>query len=436
MVSLRSRSLLAALALSVSILGAPAFGQDARAREGRLTYGIGLDYDFDVGLEVVSDIGLTLITRTRSTSLEFNIATELFGNFTDSGTDDFDFRDNSVGIVYSRDGANSALLFSAGYSERNLEDDVVDSIVTDGGEVTTLQFSGSVETGIEGPFGVKIDASYRDRDFTAADPSLVDDTVTSLEALARFSLSRSTSLRARAGLTRTDEDDAAGTETVATYFGLGVATETAGGLDVTGDLLFDRSEETTSMPAASNVEDGVGFELAVTRAMPNGSIGGSLNSRIDDVGRRSTLTLMRSIDTKTGEFAFSVGVLDQENVDDLQVIGGLTYSVEGPRNAFSASLTREANTRNDATVVQTGLELAYRQQINAISDWEATLGYREIDELGSSDDDARTTAGLSYTRNLTDEWSMSTGYKYSKDEGEDAENSVFFNIRRDITFGF
>ena len=415
-------------------LGTPAIGQDL-AREGRLSYGVGFDYDFDEGLEATSDVTLTLITRTRSDTLEFQLGTEIFGDFTDNGSDQFDFRDSTARAIYERVGANSLLRFSAAYTDANLRDNVVDSVITDAGTQTTSEVSGSIETGIEGPFGLTLSALYRERSFTDADPALTDDTLVTVDALARFGLSQSTNLRARAGLRQEDEDDAAGTERETSYFGIGLATETASGLSVTGDILFDQTETTTTAPASRVSEDGIGVELEISQDRPNGFVAASLSTRVDDAGRRTRADVTRNFQTKTGQVQLALGVVDQEGADDLQLVGSLLYTIERPRSVLTADVSREARTDDGDTVIDTALTLAYRQEINAVSGWETELGYVATDELGGPDDN-RTTASFAYTRDLTDEWRMRTGYEYSKDDGGDAENSVFFNIQRDITFGF
>ncbi len=433
MTASKSKLALSAFALA-ALLGGPAFGQDL-AREGRLSYGVGLDYEFDEGLETTSDVALTLITRTRAQTLEFGVGTQLFGDFTDGGTDEFDFRNTFASLVYARAGSNSNLRFSARYTETNLADEIVDSIITDGGTETTTEFTGRYETGIEGPLGLTLDTRYRERSFTDADPDLTDDTLVSLDALARFGLSRTTDLRARAGISREEESDVAGTERDVTYFGLGLATVTAGGLSVTGDLIYDSAETTTTAPATSTTEDGLGFEFTVNQSRPAGFVAAALSSRIDEAGRRTRADVTRSFDTRTGELEVSLGVVDQEGEDDLQLVGSLSYSIEDQRSAFTASVLRDATTDDGETQIDTALRLAYRRDINAVSGWETQLGYFASEELGGTDDN-RTTASVAYRRDLTEEWSMRTGYAYSKDDDGDAENSVFFNIQRDITFGF
>ena len=67
---------------------------------------------------------------------------------------------------------------------------------------------------------------------------------------------------------------------------------------------------------------------------------------------------------------------------------------------------------------------------------ESVLPLIDVDELAANEDDNETTASIAYRRELTSDWSMLTGYEYTRDDNGDDENSIFLNIQRDITFGF
>ena len=442
MTYLRTGISLTALSLSMTTLASPVLGQEGSGRQGVLSFDQGFSYDFEDGLESTTDLGLTISSETRTQRLSFGIATELFGDFTDGSSDEFEIRNSSARIDYSRSGANSALSFSVNYREVNLGDDTFELapgliLISEDGTLTTSGANARLETGIEGPFGLTLEALYRDDDYEdTVDPDLVDEVTTSLDALARFSLSPSLSLRARAGISRVEEDDLAGeTERENRYVGLGVGGETPGGLTFAADIIFDESEVTNAVPSTTT-NDGVGFDISLLQQRRNGTIGAEFSSRTDDAGRRTTAEVNRSFDLRTGALAFAIGVVDQEGVDDLQVVGRLEYAAETPRGEVSASITQDAVSDDGDTEVSTSLALAYRQEINAFSGWEAELTYDASEELIGADDDDSTTAVLAYTRDLTNEWSMRTGYEITRDSAGDTSNSVFFNIERDITFGF
>lgn len=440
MTNLRTGITFAALSLSLAAVPSTVVGQEGSGREGVLSFSQGFDYDLEDGLDTRTELGLRLSSATRSETFSFGLGTELFGDFSDGSSDTFEFRNWSSSLGYTRQGTNSSLRFSARYREAHLGDDTFEVapglfLFGDDGSVATTSFGARLETGIEGPFGLALDANYRNADYSnTVDPDLVDETSASLDAIARFRMSPSMSLRALAGIEKVDESDATDTERENKYVGLGVETVSAGGLSFSADILLDRSEVTTSIPSSTS-DSGIGVELAVTQTRRNGSVGASLSSRIDDVGRRTTVMVNRSLDLRNGGLDVSLGVVDQEGEDDLQIVGELSYSAETPRGALSARLNQAAVTSDGDTTISTNLLLGYNEAINAYSGWEAALGYFASDEL-AGDDENRATASIAYLRELTPDWSMRTGYEYVRDDDGDDSNSVFFKIERDITFGF
>jgi hypothetical protein len=110
--------------------------------------------------------------------------------------------------------------------------------------------------------------------------------------------------------------------------------------------------------------------------------------------------------------------------------------MELPDGELSAGLTRTASTEDGDAVLGTTVELSYLKEIDPISSWSAELEYVETEDLGLGSADSRSSATLSYSRDITPEWSLSTGYTYARDDDGDTDNSIFLNIGRDITFGF
>ena len=175
-----------------------------------------------------------------------------FGAMQFGGTadDDFEIENSDAALEYSRRGANSRLSFAARYREADLDDDVLtfgpsDTLIIDGGsaEVTTLE--ARLETGLEGPLGFDVRGRYRKEAYIdTTDEDLDDNERLSVDALARFRVNPALTARVRAGVSEENEyDDLDGkTETNDTYFGVGVAGETAGGLSFKGDVLYDRTE--------------------------------------------------------------------------------------------------------------------------------------------------------------------------------------------------
>ncbi len=441
------------LALTVTALCSPAFGQEGPSRLGTFSFSQGFEYSDNVNLTDPSasgftsrtGVGLSFQSETRTELLRFSIGTEVVGEFGSDLRDDFDFENTSIEGIYTRSSATASLRFTGSYVETELDDSIFalgddGSIIIDEGSLARFSLGAGVVLGEGGPFEVSLDANYRTLNYQdTIDLTLSDEDQYSLNGLARFRLNPTTSLRAVAGITVTDEEDAQETERDVSFIGLGAETENAGGLFLFGDILFDRSETTTNAPS-DETTDGIGVDFGVTQQRPNGAIELAFSSRIDEAGRRNSALVTRSLIMPTADLSVSVGVVDQDGDDQLQFIGGLDYTRELARGTVVASLNQDASSRDGVAFLNTELSLDYSHIINSISGWQAGLTYSSTEELGGADDDSRASAILSYTRDLTEEWNIRTGVEFIRDieSGEDntTSNTVFFNIERDITFGF
>ncbi len=446
-------SVSAGLLASTFAFASPVIGQEL-ARQGTLSFSQGLEFSDNISLSATERSGFTsrtgvdllLQTETRTQVLSFGIGTDLVGEFGgDLPDDDFDFESSRANILYTREGASSLFRFTGSYTETQLDESTFDlgggsGVIISEGAVTRTSLGFGLTTGVDGPVELSLNGNHRKLDYQdTVDPDLIDETSKSVDGTARLRLNPAVTLRATAGVTRTDEEDAVSTERDERYVGLGFETETAGGLSIVGDVLYDVVETSDTTPSTSR-DDGIGVDLGLTQDRPDGSIQLALSSRIDEAGRRSTAEVTRSYDMPAGEIAFSLGVLDQEGEDSLQVVGGLEYTRELPRGGITASLRQDASSRDGAAFLNTLASLDYAQEINAVSGWSAGISYTASDRLGGVDDDSRTTATFTYTRELAEDWSMSTGVEHTRvtDTGtpDRSSNAVFFNIRRDITFGF
>ena len=438
MTYLRTGQKIAAVTLLLAALSTPVYSQEGTGMRGTLSFSQGLEFE-DSNFLTRTGLGFGLTSATRAETFSFTLGTELVGGFGDDADKDFSFANQDAQLRYTRQGANSRLNFSALYREVELEDEVIEGV---GG--TSLISSGAAETksanlgldfGVEGPFGLSLDLTRREVNYLdTLDPDLNDFETTSLDALANFRIRPSLSLRTRAGVEWTDEDDGIDTSTEDSYVGIGVEATTASGLTVIGDVLYDRSETTVVGPVSST-EDGLGLELTVRQTRPNGSIELAMSSRIDEDGRRTSAQVRRGYQLRNGAVALSLGVVDQEDDNTLRLIGGVSLERDTRRGTFSASLTQGASTSDGNSVLNTNLDLGLTQEINSVSSWSAGIGFVSSDEQGSTYD-SRSTATISYTRDLTAAWDLNAGIEYSKDRGESASNTVFLNIERDFTFGF
>lgn len=437
------------LALS-AISHPPAFAQEGPGLTGTLSYSQGFEWSDNEDLSSATS-GSTLTSRTglrfgvqsrtRAETFSVRLGTALVGQEGGGADGSFNFENNTARMDYERRGASSALNFSARYSEGNLDDrtfapdpeNAPDTFVIDSGSLASTSLNAGLEFGIDAPFGVHLDAGYRNRNYSGtSDPDLTDLERVSVDALARFRLTPTRAVRGLAGYA-TENEEGVAVDTNTTYVGVGFEDATAGGLSYSADILFDRVE--TGM-----TENGVGIDLAMTQTRPGGDFGVDVTSRIDEDGRRTEASVRQSFELPTGGLAYSLGVVDLEGDSSLRPRGALTYSRDLKTAAISARLALEPS--SDGTTVTNDAEIAldYSRVINSSAGWSAALSYRVADEVGSSADDERAAARITYTHSLTDEWEMNAGVEHVReiDGGGPTEssNTVFFNIQRDITFGF
>ncbi|WP_413718279.1 hypothetical protein [Silicimonas sp. MF1-12-2] len=379
---------------------------------------------------------------TRSETLTFGLGSEIVGEFGGSSDDEFDLENTEVRLNYARRGATSAMNFLARYNEYNLDDTVVTSgpifgigtgtLVIDDGTAAFTRIDVGLETGIDQPFGFEVLAGYFNEDYTdTVDPDLIDNDGFYIDTTALFRIDPARTIRVLSGFSRETETSI---DRDNVYVGAGLAAQTTGGLSFTGDLLLDRAKVGTV------TNTGIGLELSVKQDRPNGAYELELSSRIDDSGRRTEASVSRSVTLPAGSLAFSLGIVDQEGDTALRPQASVAYERETRSGALTARLSQTPSVDRSEYYNNTDISVGYRDQINDISGWSAVLSYSAVNQLGGADDDDRATATISYTRTLAKDWEMSTGLSHVRESTDgfttETSNTVFFNIQRDITFGF
>jgi len=388
--------------------------------------------------------GFSLESLTRTQQLRFSADTQAVGEFGGGASDDFEFENSNVRLSFGQQGANSAIDFNARFSERDLDDTIValepgggvgsGTLIIDNGNATILALGGGLDLGTRSSFGLELNASYFEEDFSGTtDPDLNDRDVISADATALFRFNQTQTGRALIGASRESEANQA-FDTESSFFGVGIQGETRGQLNYTADILYDRSE---FGPAT---EDGIGLDFGVSQQRPNGSIGADFSTRIDDEGRRTELGVRRAIDLPRGALGFRVGVVDQEGDSSLRPSGEISYERSGRSNRFVAALTQSPTVDSGVVSNNTRINVGYTQNITETSSFSADFAFVAVNEVNSPFDDDRATARFTYRRDLTRNWEFNTGYEFEResiDNGNtETSNTLFFNIRRDISFGF
>ncbi len=193
-----------------------------------------------------------------------------------------------------------------------------------------------------------------------------------------------------------------------------------------------------------DLEDGVGVDFGLTQRFATASLGGRLGFATDDSGLRTTVALTGSLDRKTGGLTGEIGVTRLDN-GDLQLIGAAGASFAFPTAALSFDLSQrvaQVEDDNGEAVVRTvtSLSAAYTRQLTRAWQMGADARYVRASAEDGGESDSYGEAGLSLSRAITRDWSLSLGVSHSfetADDGIDASgNSLSVGLTRSIRLPF
>lgn len=451
-------------------LGSAAFavvGTIALAQQGEPPAGSLFTLDISAGASIDDNEALTDPSRGTTTrtnlgaTLRFldetevsRLAVSLFtrGEFARSPDDDidgFNFRLPSATADYTILGPNSLLSLNARYVFERLDEEVLIfldenlnpvDLLLDGGELRRITLGGTFSTGIEGPIGLDLSASFDSRDYIdTTDPDLFDRHTVQANATLRFQITPVMTGRLTGSITRFDEDTVGDPRTETTAYGAGLTYALDPITTVSADAAFTAIEETGFGTTLSET-DGIAFTLSAQREMRNGIIGARVARTINEAATRTLVSFDRGLDLRDGSLSYSVGYSFSEDDGDDAIVGSLDYVRELRTARLSARLSQEAVSSDDGDdTLVTRIALGFNQEINASSSVGVDFGLGRSDGLDAGGDTTtRANLGVSYRRELTRDWDWVVGYeaRLSRETGSsDATgNRVFTRIDRSFTF--
>ncbi|MEO8242358.1 MAG: hypothetical protein ABI832_08585 [bacterium] len=446
----------ATLALCLTSSGVPAQQAGDAAVPPRLTFNLGssLTYDDNPDLSVTGSgpltsldtrLGLDLNTATPGQSLQFGL--NGLGRVT-SG-DGLVFRDPSANLAYTLDGANSRLSVTALYQQSpvDLFEPVVASdgsvtptdILATSGKITTSSAGFSFETGLQGPLGFDLSGNYSGRAYSdTSDPSVYDSTSEDLTAAVHLRMATGGDLSLTASASQTDYQNATQTLRNGSDLSLGYSQDLRPGLALQASLGESRTTTRESGSADSTSTGAIG-SLGLDADLVNGQASVQLSSTRDAVGARQSLSFGRSLELPTGNLDATFGLSGRRG-EGSQLIGTLSYSYTLPTDNFGVNLSRQVVLNADnLDVANTVLGVTYQHQINDVSSLGLSVNLLATGGGGSPgvDDALRQSFSTTYTRDLTADWQLATGYQFrSLDQssvGTAQSNSVFLTISRKFT---
>lgn len=397
-------------------------------------------------------IGVGYLSETDVQSLSFGLSGILrFADLPDRSYDP-DFDDTQLRFAYTRNGVNSRVEAEASYNRAdvaffdplsNLNDPLdpieeEDLIEDNTGTRETLGARLALETGLAGPLGFNLGVQLRDRKFVdTVDPDFYDSKTTTITAGTRFTLSPV--LQATLSLSQNNytDEDVEQTDRVSHTASLGLAYQISPitQLDTSIGIRKIDEEENIGLTNIRRTEktDGIVGSIGLTRALPTGSVGVSLAHDVSQDGERSTLSVSRLLELKTGQLSFSLGATKGDN-SNTGMIGDLNYTQELPNGSFRALLSRSISTDDDEEQVRTQATVGLSHDLTELSGLDLSLDYIDIANEGTDPDRQRGRIRAAYNYDLTSNWELSGGYTHtrSRREGQDAatENAVFLTMQR------
>jgi hypothetical protein len=366
------------------------------------------------------------------------------------------FDDQSARLGYDREGVNSALSFGADYSlasvnsldpfdqNRFFEDDPLEEndLAEDQGDREQISTRFSFEAGLNNPIGFILEGRYREQTYSGTtDPDLFDTEFFNLTGTTRFTLSPVTEARVVLRYDDYTADDAPQTDrrTSSVNLGLTQALSPIDTLDVSLGFQSIETDETILGVRQSDTETGVVGSFDLTRELTRGTIGTTFDLRESVNGQTATWLVNRAVPLPRGAIEISLGATSDVS-DTIRPVGSVDFTHEMVRSTLTASLERQVATSSRSNELRTtSASLAYNYEINSLSDVNFSANYAELSRAGGPavNDTTRTDLRATYSRRLTRDWRLSSGYEYRmRDEtgvSSATSNRVFLTLERDFT---
>ncbi len=437
----------AAAVLSASAAGLPLMAQDNVG---------GPEFTFDLSTTVsasdnydleVNPAGDTILSETRlGFGFESVGRTQTFRfNFSDNfrfgdgpgAPAEAGFEGINAALYYEKLWVNSRLVFDARLRTIDLtaalDDEDIENPALDRGTLQTTNISLGFQTGLTGPVGAEIFLSDVRRNYTdTTNPDLVDSRTLTGEAALLLRPDTVTEFRLGYGQSEYDAEDPQGTLRTTRELTFGAIRELDTITVISGEIGWKEIEEDWRNVAFDPEDErGLIASLSYMRELPSGDFGIDLSHDVTNAGQRTDLWISRAYDYPLGTFGVAVGVAKPEN-GDFEPVGRVTYDRVFNDQAFRLSLASEIVVTSDSAIQRnTTANVGYDYQISNVDSVGFSVSYAWIEGIGGAPvtDSTSASATAVYRRDLTEDWSVETGYTYRlrREEGTDeAESNTLF----------
>lgn len=402
--------------------------------------------------EASTNLRLGFASETALDRLTFGVSGGLRFENPPNGSSDTELSDPTFDFRYRRTGAQSNLSFDARYSERRIsdfvlidadDDFVLDDLIFDTGDLTSLSYGASLNTGVGGPLGFGVTYRHSERDYSGTeDPDLFDKTTDSVRISSRLALSPVMTARLFANWSEFDEDDVEQTNRETLTYGVGVSYDLSAlaATTVDGEIRFNDFEtRTVSFGEVVVEETSVDGSLILTRDLPNGNLVGSLFSNSSPETTRVTARVDRLFEAPDSTLNLGVGLSDS-NTGDAQIVSLVDYARELPWGEVGVSFSQSANIgSDDEEYLLTEVGARYLRELTPTSSVDATFELGRADDIGfgATSETTRASLVMTYRQELVEDWDWGLGYEgqISRSSGgtSSISHGVFATIDRSFT---
>lgn len=407
------------------------------------------------GSTALSTTSLTfgLLTETQNQSLSLTAGAKLREGSLPSNSDlDTGIVDPSLQLRYRREAANAEISVDGSYRQSDISftpavsdftDDAGDIVLPEdfdelqgSGTRTNYNLNARLVTGRDAPLGFVFEANTSGISYDQQTATLEDTFRYGASARANLRFNGVTTGFASYAFDHYETDDPQDTERDTHLFEVGVVREVSERATVEAAIGFADIDESVLFGVENDTTGATG-RILLTYLMPDGVLTASYSTTQDQNGARHNVRVGRSLEFPRGLLSASIGATQKESGDP-DLIGSLRYIHELPTGSFLVSVNRDVSVDSeDDERITTTAEVSYNHDINSLSSLGLDFSIGSAEGTTNSTETTRADVTASYNRELTEDWTMSTGvsYRVRDQEGSSTSDStsVFLTLKRDFT---
>lgn len=357
-------------------------------------------------------------------------------------------------IDYDREGLNSAFSFGTEYSSAPVNADSFDTspffdseplqeadLVQDQGDRQQLSARFYLQARRNDPIGFTLEGRYRDQRYLGTtDPNLFDTEDFDLTGAIRFTFSPVTEGRMVLRYEGYTSENEAQTQrqTSSATLGLTQAFSSIDNLDISLGFQNIETAETLLGTRSSDHENSIVGHLKLSRELPRGTVGTSLELNGSVNGDTATWLVDRELRLPRGHFDISLGAT-RDVAGTVHPVGRVSFLQKMLRSTLRASLSQQVSSSlRSNELLTTEASLGYKYEINSRSDLDFSVNYAALDQAGGPtvNDVTRTDLRATYSHALTRDWQLTSGYEHrlrkESDLSDATSNRFFIKLQRDF----